>query len=74
MSHKDYVNIGDPGTKVVEECSELIKVICKAHRFGWESHHPDTPNFGNIMEARSEMHDVTFAMDNLKKHLEEISE
>ena len=41
MSNEKYKNIGTPEQRLIEECSELIKVVCKAQRFGWDEAHPD---------------------------------
>lgn len=58
MSHPDYKHIGDPAIRLIEELSELIKVICKEERFGWYNWHPDRPNLTNLDELRNEWVDV----------------
>ena len=40
MSDVNYEKIGRIEDKVIEECAELIKAICKAKRFGWSNYHP----------------------------------
>jgi hypothetical protein len=45
-------------TKLMEECAELIKAICKAKRFGWKSRHPDRPYTDNLQEVFDEIGDV----------------
>ena len=44
MSHKEYENIGDPITKLIEECSEVIHILCKIKRFGYNNFNPDDKN------------------------------
>lgn len=65
MSDPKYMNIGEPATCLVEECSELIqscsyliKIICKAQRFGYLNYHPDTPERTNIDHINAEIDDV----------------
>lgn len=33
--------IGKPSIRLIEECSEVIKAITKAERFGYGNYHPD---------------------------------
>jgi len=42
VSHEDYEVQGSVETKLIEELSEVIKVVCKADRFGWGSFHPES--------------------------------
>lgn len=56
-----------PDVRVIEECSELIKEICKVQRFGWESYHPDDkPDMSNAQRVLMEIHDVEVACKNLR--------
>jgi hypothetical protein len=36
-------NIAEAMDLVQEECSEIIQIISKIRRFGFDSHHPDDP-------------------------------
>ena len=74
MSHPQYEHIGDPDTKVIEECGELIQEICKALRFGWFNFHPDDPmRVSNLERVKREMDDVAKAMGKLDAHLTQMS-
>lgn len=72
MSDPKYKHIGRPSIRVIEECSELIKAVCKAERFGYLNNHPDTPNINNIDEIRSEMHDVVESFERLDETMRHI--
>ena len=41
-----------------EECAEVIVAISKINRFGWNSCHPDTPNFTNREHLTEELGDL----------------
>jgi len=71
MSHPKYKNVGDPAVRLIEECSELIKAVCKGKRFGWSNHHPDRPDTNNEHEMDAEMKDIIEAYDNLKTQIKE---
>lgn len=68
MSDPKYSHIGAKDDKVIEECSELIKAICKAKRFGIDDKHPakQKTNRQLILE---EMADVE---ERIKAYREEI--
>jgi hypothetical protein len=38
-----YRDIGHPIDQLIEECSEVIHILCKVRRFGWDNYHPDDP-------------------------------
>lgn len=64
-----YKNYGDPPTRAIEECSELIQALCKGKRFGWFNYHPNTPEISNIDQAINESRDVIGAVHGLSRHL-----
>jgi len=43
---------------LLEENSEVIQAVSKIFRFGWESCHPDTPNFTNKDHLEEEIGDL----------------
>lgn len=71
MSDPDYVHIGSRETKLIEECSELIKILCKVDRFGWFSCHPESPDETNLSKVLAEMADVIEAINMLMSELKE---
>lgn len=74
MSHEQYVKIGKPETKVMEECAEVIMAICKCDRFGWDNHHPDyDASRTNAIVVWEEMDDAIARMKELKKRLVELN-
>jgi hypothetical protein len=55
----------DPVMKLIEECAELQKALCKAERFGWENCPPKHPGRTNLMHIVEELSDVKDAMYDL---------
>lgn len=68
MSEK-YKHIGDPVLCLIEECSELIHILCKAQRFGWNDYHPDdknkTPNTTRVLEEMKDVEDRIKEVKNI---------
>jgi len=72
-----YKDIGFPPDQLIEECSEvitecssLIKLICKARRFGWDSNHPAEVET-NLQRVSSELGDLEIRIYEFRKWLEE---
>jgi len=82
LTDPKYKNAGTPRfigfnlecqTRVIEECSELIKALCKADQFGWYGFHPDDPDkIPNIESVLKEMADVIESLGDLADLLKEI--
>ena len=62
-----YKDIGTIEDRVIEECAEVIHVICKVKRFGYKCHHPDRPDIGNIKEVHLELDDLQIKIDEYRK-------
>jgi len=63
---------GSIETRTIEECSELIHVLCKAERFGWTNYHPeDEYQVPNYQLAINEINDLDRRLLELKIKLME---
>jgi hypothetical protein len=60
-----YWEIGNPIDQIIEECSELTHILCKARRFGWHNHHPDDP------DKTKNYHLVVDELGDLKQRIRE---
>ena len=65
-----YEKIGHVSDRVIEECSELIKAICKARRFGLYDFHPKRPESNNQIEILTEIKDVERVIAEYRTELE----
>jgi len=72
---KRYIDPKHALIHLIEECSELIKVLCKAQRFGLHDHHPaDPPEQSNLVKLIAEKRDVDQAFLNFIDTIETIPE
>ena len=62
-----YAETGSIEVRCIEECSELIKILCKVQRFGWENYHPDNPKIKNWQLVLTEIKDVERLCGNIKE-------
>jgi len=66
MSDPQFRNVGKVADRTIEECSELIKELCKARRFGWDNWHPKEPKKLNVKRVYDEIQDVKSVIDELE--------
>jgi len=69
MSDPNYMEIGTPEDRCIEECAELIKILCKVKRFGWDNFHPDHPDVSNRILVLQEIEDVERLCGEIKEAL-----
>lgn len=75
MSDPRFKHIGDPITCATEECAELIHILCKVRRFGWDNYHPEdpkkTPNFvlvkNELSDLRARLQQLDIEIDKQSK-------
>jgi phosphoribosyl-ATP pyrophosphohydrolase len=67
--NKKYIDIGELDDKVIEECSEVIKAICKIKRFGLLNHHPNFPDKNNLTDVLDEISDLRYALNRYEEDL-----
>jgi hypothetical protein len=70
--HPLFSKIGEIEDRVIEECSELIKDICKAKRFGYFNFHPfkkSSPS--NIKNIKLEIIDIMYVLKEYQNYLQE---
>ncbi len=62
MTHEQYrpKKLDDALARIAEECSEVIKIVCKAQRFGLNDYHPQKMK-RNIELLLEELEDVKTA-------------
>jgi hypothetical protein len=74
MSHKEYLKYGSASIKVIEECSELVKELCKIERFGFFAKDPLTGiEYNNVEATKKEADDVIEAIEKLMIELRQVS-
>ena len=68
--HEAYKDIGSPIVCLLEECAELIHILCKVQRFGIDDFHPVTKEI-NRNRVIEEMADVEYRINQVKELLGE---
>lgn len=63
----------NPVMKLIEECAELQKALCKAERFGWKNEHPRR-KITNLQHVAAEIQDVLDAIEVLQDGIPELWE
>jgi hypothetical protein len=73
--HAEFMKYGTPAIKLIEECSELIQVLCKGERFGYDDRNPLIENPPtNRQRILGEIADVEYALEVFKVWLNELPE
>lgn len=74
MSDPKYKNVGDPITCTIEECAEVIYMLCKVRRFGWGSFNPyDPTKTPNVVLVRREQSDLKIRINELEAEMNKVS-
>ena len=63
---EQYAKVGHLHIRVIEECSELIHILCKVERFGFFNFHPNYPGRTNLQLVRDEIGDVKRMLEELE--------
>lgn len=73
MTDEKYrpTKLDDALVRIAEECSEVIKIVCKAQRFGLNDHHPKKGLKKNIDLLLEELADVETAKADFLRILAE---
>lgn len=62
-----YDKVGSIVTRTIEECSEVIHILCKVDRFGWGNFHPlDESKTPNYLLVAQEVSDLEHRLSELK--------
>jgi len=67
--HPDYVKIGTPAMRIVEECGEILQCVGKGERFGWDSRYPDDNAPTAYRKLEDELLDLMFAVRDLAYYM-----
>lgn len=71
--HNEFIKYGTPSVKLIEECSELIKAVCKGERFGYDDVNPLVKDSKTNREnLYLEIADVELAIKNFKEFLDNL--
>lgn len=63
-----YQYTGDLLTRTIEECAEVIHILCKIKRFGLHNHHPTDKNkTPNWKLAQSEISDLRKCLKDMNE-------
>jgi len=66
-----FVKFGTPPIKLIEECSEVVQIVCKAERFGLDNYHPVTKII-NRNAINDELDDLSIAIKNYREWMNAI--